>query len=170
MKEVLLMLASELKGRAIMAVASADVLGHVDDVLFDQHYATILGFRLKHGLLGSTKAVLRTSVNTIGTDAITVGDATAVNDEGHFAALEGATPLSAIVGTRVVTASGNLLGTIGDVDIDTTAQQVNNYQMATSLAEKLTHHHPFITVDKVVQIGAGGVMIVPDASAESAGA
>jgi uncharacterized protein YrrD len=119
------MQASELKGRAVVVLANAEKVGQVEDVLFDAPFRQILGFRVKKGgLLGKTEALPRESVTSIGSDALTVASPEMINDEERFAQLGGAATLGKVIGTKVVSESGQLLGTISQLVIDYDARSV----------------------------------------------
>ena len=157
--------ADELKGRAVVVLSNAEKVGQVDDVLFDAPFRQVLGFRVKKGgLLGKTEALPRESVTSIGADALTVASQELINDETRFAQLAGAATLSKVTGTKVVTESGQLLGTISHLEIDDEAHSVMAYVLSASLAERVMRHQAeVVRASEVIRLGEGGIMIVPDA-------
>jgi uncharacterized protein YrrD len=158
------MQASELKGRAVVALSNAQRIGHVDDVLFDARYRQVLGFQVKGGgLFARAEALPRDNVSAIGADALTVPSPDAVNDQDRFPGLAHAATLGDVQGTKVVTESGDLLGTIAHLEIDDDARRVLAYELATSLVQRVLRHEALIQADEVVRLGEDGIMVVPDA-------
>jgi uncharacterized protein YrrD len=161
------MQASELKGRAVVVLSTAEKVGQVDDVLFDAQFRQILGLRIKKdGLFGKTEALPRESVSSIGADAVTVPSPDVINDQERFAQLVGAATLNQVEGTKVVTEGGELLGTIAHLEIDDDARKVTAYVLASSLRERvMRHEETFVKADEVMRLGEGGIMVVPNAVA-----
>ena len=159
--------ASELKGRAVLVLSQAAKVGQIDDILFDAPYRRVLGFRVKRGgLFGPREALSREHVSTIGPDALTVEQPDAVNEEQRIVELAGAASLGQIKGTKVVTAGGELVGTIEDVLLDDEGREVTAYTLSTSLWDRLTHGNPELSARQVLRLGEGGIMIVPNEVAE----
>lgn len=159
------MQASELKGRAVVAMSNAEKIGQVADVLFDALFRQVLGFRVKKGgLLGQTESLLRNSVTAIGADALTVPSPDVINDEDRFAELADAATLNQVEGTKVVTEGGELLGTIAHLEIDDDARKVTSYILSSSLLSRVMQHEDeSVKADEVIRLGAGGIMVVPNA-------
>jgi len=162
--------ASEVKGRAVVTLSDAAKVGHVDDVLFDATYRRVLGFRVKRGAFSQTEAVSRATVTAVGADAVTVPSPDVINAEERFADLAGAATLKQAQGTKVVTESGTLLGTIAELEVDDDVRTVTRYTLASPLLDRLRGKEPVFSAQQVLQLGAGGIMIVSDAVAESLGA
>ena len=159
------MRADELKGRGVLAVASAEKIGQVEDVLFDAQFRQVLGFRVKRGgLFGKAQALLRDSVTSVGAVALAVPSADVVNDEERFAELAQASTLSQVQKTQVVTEGGDALGTIAHLEIDDDARRVTAYALASSFKDRVMRHDAeSIQADEVMQLGAGGIMVVSNA-------
>jgi len=162
-EEGIIMKASDLKGRAVVTLSDAAKVGHVDDVLFDATYRRVLGFRVKRGAFDHADALPRDSVTSVGTDALTVDSPDAINAEGRFADLVGATSLGQVHGTKVVTNGGTLVGTIAEVEIDDAVRRVDAYTLSVPLLDKLRHRAPALQAEDVLRLGEDGIMIVPDA-------
>lgn len=160
------MQASDLEGRAVVTLTDAAKVGSVDDVLFDAQYRRVLGFRVKKGLIGK-EAVPRTSVQSVGADALTVSTPEALNSENRFAELAGATSLKDITDTKVVSEGGDYLGTVRGVELDDEAEYVVAYTLSAPLMDRIRHKEPRIRADMVQQIWSGGIMTVPNEVAAS---
>ncbi len=159
--------ASELRGRAVLTLSEAAKVGHVDDVLFDAAFRTVLGFRVKKGALSQTEAVMRANVSAVGRDALTISGPDAINMEERLAELAGASALADAQRTKVVTEGGELLGTISDIELDTEAQTVTAYVLNASLWQRISHHEPAFGAEQVVKLGEDGIMIVTNSVANS---
>jgi len=160
------MRADELKGRAVLALSNAEKVGQVEDVLFDAQFRRVLGFRVKRGgLFKQAQALLRDSVTSIGADALTVQSPDAVNDEARFADLAHASTLSQVEQTKVITESGELLGTIAHLEIDGDARTVTGYLLASSLKDRMLRRTPeVVRVEEVLRLGEGGIMTATNAA------
>lgn len=160
------MKASELRGRAVVTLSDAAKVGHVDDVLFDATYRTVLGFRIKKGAF-QTEAVLRGNVAGVGPDALTVSSPDVINMQDRLDELAGASALADAQRTKVVTEGGQLLGTISDVEMNEKALSVTGYVLNASLWQRIRHDEPTFEAERVVKLGDDGIMIVTNAVAES---
>ncbi len=159
------MQASELKGRAVVALSNAEKIGQVEDVLFDAPFRQVLGFRVKRGgLFGKAQALPRDSVSAIGANALTVPSPDMINDEERFAELAHAATLNQVEKTQVVTESGELLGTIAHLEVDDAARKVTSYTLSSSLRDRvLRHDAESVQPDEVLRLGEGRIMVVADA-------
>lgn len=160
------MRADELKGRAVVTLADATKIGRIDDVLFDKNYRTVLGFRVKAGMLSHAEALPRAGVSAIGPDAVTVADQSAVNNEDRFAELAGSLSLDSAQRMKVVTEGGELLGMVKAVELDDAAEHVQAYTLDAPLLDRMRGRAPQIHAEDVTRFGADGIMIVSNAVGE----
>ena len=123
--------ASELRGRAVVDLNSAVKLGDVDEILLDPEGRHVAGFSVGRGqnLLGGGSPVETfvpaSAVHAIGGDVVTVRgsgpagapDADAFPRLGH------------VVGRKMVTHGGTVLGAIEDVLIDPTDGRIVGYAL-----------------------------------------
>ena len=159
--------ASDLKGRAVVTLSDASKVGQVSETLFDPQYRTALGFRISTGAFHHDEAALRSQVSAIGADAITLPNPSALNHEDRFPELQGAVPLSKVVGARMVTPGGELVGTVSAVTLDEQAQNVVAYTLATSILDRMRHGQPQVSVGDVTSVGADGIMLITEAAAQA---
>ncbi|HKV83941.1 MAG TPA: PRC-barrel domain-containing protein [Ktedonobacterales bacterium] len=166
------MLASELNGRAVVTLSEAENVGHVDDVLFDPALRQVLGFRVKQSAHGATETAPRGAVTSVGRDAVMIPDPQTLNVEERFAELAGAATLKQARGMRLVSEAGEVVGQVEDIELDDAASVVTAYVLSGSLWERMRHTQPRVAADKVLRVGAGGIMTVPNdvASELNAGA
>lgn len=109
--------ARELHGRAVVDMDAAEKLGHIDELVLDPEGRRVAALVVSHGRSvvggGTHLFVPATAVHAIGPDAVTVRYRSAEADDAQpFAGLP---RLADIVGRKVVSESGVLLGRVGDV-------------------------------------------------------
>jgi uncharacterized protein YrrD len=156
------MLASELNGRAVVTLSDAEKVGQVDDVLFDPDLRQVLGFRVKQSGHGATETAPRSAVTSVGRDAVMIPDPQTLNVEERFAELAGAATLKQAQGMRLVSESGEVVGQVLDIELDDAASAVTAYVLSGSLWERMRHTTPRVAADKVLRVGAGGIMTIPN--------
>lgn len=159
--------ASTLKGLAVVTLSDATKVGQVDEVLFDTEMRHVLGFRVSAGRFQPTEAVARADVAAVGREAVTIPNATAVNQEARLPALAQAQTLGQATNTKVVSEGGDLLGTIADIELDDDGRVVTGYVLAGSVWARVRHQEPVISAQRIVRLGGDGIMIVPQDVAES---
>lgn len=120
MSDVELVLASELGGRAIVALDTGDDLAEISSVVFDPATHVLVGFSLetRGWFTGEPVGTLPASaVTAIGPDALMVRSADALEHPDD----EAPTPTGAgftVIGVRALTEDGEELGRIDDVVLD----------------------------------------------------
>jgi sporulation protein YlmC with PRC-barrel domain len=134
---VALLRGSDLMGLPVVTM-SGDDIGEVRDVLFDATRGVLLGFTLnKRGRFrGRMAEVLSyTNVMAVGPDAVMVGGAFALTDaidRGFEGSSETApsNPIGDVLSDRVLTDSGEEIGSVTDVVIDTNEGTVVGFEIA----------------------------------------
>lgn len=147
----------QLKGIAIVSVAAGEKLGVVDDVILDTQELRLAALRLTSGglLHKEHQYVPISAIRSIGTDAVMVGEATAIQaTPGERAS--GYHSLDEIGKLKVVTADGTYLGTLATVHLDPSSRQLTEFEINTGLL----HTNKRIPAESVTSIGAD-VMVVP---------
>jgi uncharacterized protein YrrD len=113
--------ASELSGRAVVNIDTAEKVGRVDRVVLDPDARRVAGFLVSRDSGADGNAMHMTvpaaSVHAVGPDAVTIHNRSGVpgTTVDHLHELPAA---SELIGRKVVTADGRLLGRIGDVLVD----------------------------------------------------
>lgn len=159
--------ASNLVGRAVLTLSDAARVGQVDEVLFDAELRHVIGFRVKAGRFSKMEAVARADVTSVGRDAVTVGDASDVNQEFRLPSLAASKTLTDAMGTKVVSEGGDVVGTLAAMELDDDARAVTGFVLSAPWWDHIRHHDPVISAQRVVRLGDGGIMIVPNAVADS---
>lgn len=124
--------ATELGGRAVVDVDAAEKLGKIERVVLDPDSRRVAGFVVSRGSslfnAGDSIHLAARCVHAIGPDAITVhrdvGERLAADD-----VLEGLPRVSDMVGRKVVSDQGRLLGTVDDVLIDERDGRILGYAL-----------------------------------------
>jgi uncharacterized protein YrrD len=124
--------ATELSGRAVVDMDAAEKLGHIDKIIIDPEGRRVAGFEISRGgsFLGekSSSTIPATSVHAIGPDAMTVRHPADVNSDGdRFDQLP---RVSDVIGRKVLSRDGRLLGVVDDVLISGADGQIVGYQLA----------------------------------------
>lgn len=122
--------ATELGGRAVVDMDAAEKVGTIEKVILDPDARRVAGFTVSHGAAlishGTRVTLPASSVHAIGPDAVTVHGSVVVNDLTRLDALP---RVSDVVGRKVVSRDGRLLGTVEDVLIDDEDGRIVGYAL-----------------------------------------
>lgn len=159
---------SELQGIAVVSLADGKKVGTCDDFYFEPRTQEVYALRVKTGLL-SHKMLPVASISAIGKDAVTT-----VNEGELRGESEGEPVVTALAGQnlhkyRVLSESGNLVGTIGNILFDVTTPtkpQIAAFELAGGLRELLGRRYPTFPAAQVVSYGQD-VLVIPDAIAQT---
>ena len=106
---------SEAAGRQVVSTSTAETVGQVDDFVVDPRRRAVVALSLKKTNGGDT--LLWTDIAAFGSDAVTVSNADKIVDAAPaIIALSGKE--HRLVGKRVLTAGGDDIGTVDDVEFD----------------------------------------------------
>jgi uncharacterized protein YrrD len=120
---------SDLIGLPVVTMAGEDI-AEVRDVLFDPAKGEVIGFTLnKRGKLARrlNESLAQADVRAIGPNAVMVADESALTAARPHASGEGS---GDVLGDRVLTDAGVLIGTVTDAVIDTGSGAVVGYEIA----------------------------------------
>lgn len=110
------MKATQLRGMPVVSIAGAEKLGSVQDLVLNPDAQHVVAIRIKLLPEGVVKTVSAVDAR-VGQDAVTTKDPRSVGEE-ELTELQGTVDLATLLGTRVLSHGGNLLGNIEDVEID----------------------------------------------------
>lgn len=164
--------ATELGGRAVVDMDAAEKVGKIEKVIIDPEARRVAGFTVSHGaslINPGTKVTLpASSVHAVGPDAVTVHGSVVVNDLAHLEALP---RVSDVVGRKVVSRDGRLLGTVADVLIDDDDGRILGYALCEHTGvgrlEELMgggekqSHHSYLRADADLRAGKD-LIVAPD--------
>ncbi|GAC1389652.1 MAG: hypothetical protein NVS4B11_07120 [Ktedonobacteraceae bacterium] len=157
---------SDLHGKAIVTIDSGKKVGTLEDFYFEPRTNTVYALYVKTGVFGH-RALRASSLNAIGTDAITFADESNLieeKDDGLLTTL----PLGrALLTYKVLSEGGTVVGTVGNVIFDTGTPanlRVIAYELSGGLRNKLSGHYPTFSSTQVVRYGED-VLVIPDSVA-----
>ncbi|MDQ3069489.1 MAG: PRC-barrel domain-containing protein [Acidobacteriota bacterium] len=167
---------TELGGRAVIDLEAAEKLGKIDRVVLDPEGRKVAGFVISNGasLFNNGRHLMLSAscVHAVGPDAITVRrDAATTLDDDVF---EGLPRASDVIGRKVVSQEGRLMGEVDDVLIDETDGRIVGYTLtgegvSGKLADILPGDHkdhkdqraPFLRADADLRAGKD-LIVAPD--------
>ena len=166
--------ATDLSGRAVVDMDAAEKLGRIETIIIDPEARQLAAFRLSRGgsLLGNeTHTTLpATCVYAIGPDVITVRHATDLGDDS--ARFDRLPRISDVIGRKVVSREGRLLGVVDDVLLSGADGRIVGYHLADldfmsrleSLFVNRKHRRgPYIRADADLRAGRELIVVPEDA-------
>jgi uncharacterized protein YrrD len=162
--------ANELVGRAVVDMDAAERLGHIKEIIVDREGHHVAGFVVARGESifggGTRRTIPASALHVIGPDAITIrGSAIKQNPDD----LKSLPRVSDIIGRKMVTQSGRLLGSIGDVLIEREDGEIIGFALSEGAKSKLesifggekAHVTCYVRADADLQVG-NDLIVVPD--------
>ena len=159
---------SNLRGIALVTISGGTKEGTLDDFYFDPQTAGIRALRIKTGVFGH-RALLASSINAIGVDAITFAQEDMLIDEKSDALLPNMPLGTDLLNYKVLTEGGTVIGSISDIvlNVGNPAQlSVVAYELPGGLRNRLIGRHPTFAANQVVRYGRD-VIVIPDAVAQA---
>ena len=128
-----------LIGRSVISLQTANKLGEIHDLLLDPQSGRLAGFSIKRAD-ESYALVDKEEIHSIGPDAVMTK-----RDESLIPADQ--SPLKAmplgkneLVGVKVITESGHLMGSVADIFIHLSERPIFIYEVRSSIFDKLLGH------------------------------
>ncbi len=154
---------SDVRNQPVVSVADAEKLGTVEDIVLDPSSGKVLGLRVRRaGLFTKGEAVLLDDVLSIGLDAVTLQDASRMNDEKKFREFDDSTTGSKVIGARMMTEHGHEVGTVSDLDVDFEHGVVTQYLLSGSFLDKFRKDEHSVPASAVLKIGDSMVVVNND--------
>lgn len=129
----------KLIGRSVLSLATADKLGAVHDLIVDPEKGRMAGLSVKR-IDESYAMIDRKDIHSIGTDAVMSNQDNSLlpSDESPLKRL----PLAKhqLIGIKVITEGGELLGSVANVYIHLTEIPNFIYEVRSSILDKLLGH------------------------------
>lgn len=164
--------ANQVAGLPVIDVDAADKMGEVEDLVLDLDAGLVAGIRLTHGppLIGGRQHqfLAASAVRGLGPDALTVHRPTGtLADAAHLESLPRA---SILVGRKVVSHGGQLLGIVEDVLIEPQDGRVIGYALGAAgptvgldrlLGGGRSRQPDYVRADSEVRVGRS-LIVVPD--------
>ena len=164
--------ASQLLGRAVIDMEAAERLGKIKEIILQRDGERVAGLVVVRGETivgtGGTKQIIPASaLHSIGPDAITVRGS--VMKERSPADLDNLPRMTDVIGHKMVTRSGRLLGSIDDVLINGADGTIVGFAVGEGVRNKLENIfnpqrskiHGYVRADADLQVG-NELIVVPD--------
>ncbi|MBA3542902.1 MAG: PRC-barrel domain-containing protein [Chthoniobacterales bacterium] len=161
---------SKLIGRSVVDMEAAEKLGKVKEIIVQQDGERVAGFVVSHsenilGTGGTRRTIPASALNAIGPDAITVRGSGVT----ELAELESLPRMSDVIGHKMVTQSGRLLGAIDDILIDPKDGTIVGFLVGEDIKSKLenmfnadrAHTAGYVRADADLHVG-NDLIVVPD--------
>jgi len=159
---------SGLVGRSVLSLATGNKLGVVSDVFLDALNGEILGFTI-NAPDGTAKTLSFVSVHSFGHDAVMASSDEAVEPAGENA-FAGHPNVRDLIGTKVISETGSLIGQIAGVFVTGESPAVF-YEIRESLLDALLGRRHFIPASAGHALSDDKErLIVPNEAAENAAA
>jgi uncharacterized protein YrrD len=149
----------EIRGLSVVSLAEGKELGKIDALLVDVDITTVRWLQLrKGGVFGRTRVISVDAVQAVGENAITVDSETsAVLRRESSEAQKLAQDKRRIIGNRVLTNKGRLLGEIRDYEIDVETFKITRYEIGKG--DLLGTRTQPVAADYVLTIGPDAVLV-----------
>jgi len=161
---------SQLVGRAVIDMEAAERLGKIKEIIVQRDGERVAGFVVVHGETivrtgGKRRMIPASAVYSIGPDALTVRGS-AIQE---LAELDSLPRMSDIIGHKMVTQSGRLLGVIDDMLINGADGSIVGFVVGEGVRSKLenifnpqrSRIHGYVRADADLHVGKE-LIVVPD--------
>ncbi len=152
-----------IKGIAVVSITDGERLGEVSDILFDLDERRVRGLVVSSGgvFSGTSRILDMSDVENIGGDAVMIASRDQLKADRSDARYQSFLNLSAMTSLRVVSQSGDLVGNLSTVRIDTsdgkfTDIEVSRHGLIASFGANI-----LVPSNSVVSFGPD-VAIIPD--------
>ena len=161
---------SQLVGRAVIDMEAAERLGKIKEIIVQRDGERVAGFIVVHGetmvaTRGKRRMISASAVHSIGPDAMTVRG----SSMHELAELENLPRMSDIIGHKMITQSGRLLGVIDDMLINRADGTIVGFVVGQGVRSKLenifnpqrSRVHGYVRADSDLHVGRE-LIVVPD--------
>jgi uncharacterized protein YrrD len=162
---------TQLVGRAVIDMEAAERLGRIKEIIVQHDGERVAGFVVVHGETivgtgGTRRMIPASAVYSIGPDAMTVRG-TAMTE--RLAELDNLPRMSDIIGHKMVTRSGRLLGVIDDMLVNGADGTIVGFVVGEGVRNKLenifnpqrSRVHGYVRADADLHVGKE-LIVVPD--------
>src|SRR5437762_11408275 len=161
----------QLVGRAVIDMEAAERLGKIKEIIVQRDGERVAGFVAVHGETivgtgGTRRMIPASALHSIGPDAITVRGSAM---KQRPADLDNLPRMSDVIGRKMVTRGGRLLGSIDDVLINGADGTIIGFSVGDAVRNKLENFfnpqrsriHGYVRSDADLQVG-NELIVVPD--------
>ncbi|HEY4272230.1 MAG TPA: PRC-barrel domain-containing protein [Candidatus Udaeobacter sp.] len=163
---------SQLIGRAVIDMEAAERLGKIKEIIVQRDGERVAGFVVVHGETivgtgGTRRTIPASALHSIGPDAVTVHGAGL--KEKSSADLDNLPRMSDVIGRKMLTRSGRLLGSIDDVLINGEDGTIIGFAVGEGVRSKLdnilnpqrSRIQGYVRADADLHVG-NELILVPD--------
>jgi uncharacterized protein YrrD len=163
---------SQLVGRPVIDMEAAERLGKIKEIIVQRDGERVAGFVIAHGETfvgtGGTRRIIPASaLHAIGPDAVTVRSS-GLNQQST-GELDNLPRMSDVIGHKMVTRSGRLLGSINDVLMNGEDGTIVGFVVGEGIRNKLenifnpdrSRVHGYVRADADLHVG-NDLIVVPD--------
>ncbi len=151
---------SDLNGKPVISVATAEKIGDVDDVYINTREQRILAVRVNmSGLFSGHRSVLWSDIQSVGENAVTIPNAEVLHEEKDLPVLQDAVQSGDILGNRIVTEGGTDVGTAGDFDFDSKTGEIASYVLSGGILQSLQRQEHLVPATWVKSIGSKLIVV-----------
>ena len=156
----------ELKNKPVVAVAHADKIGYIGDILLDLKDQQVAGFKVDmRGFMKGHRDLPWRDIQSIGGDAVTVAAPDSVKDVDVVPDLESMTHGEKVLRSRVMSESGDQVGTVADVEFDEKTGAIGGIILSGGLVDRLERRVHMIPTSAVRSIGKD-IVVIGDETAQ----
>ena len=161
---------SQLVGRAVIDMEAAERLGKIKEIIVQRDGERVAGFVVVHGetivgTAGKRRVIPASAVHSIGPDAMTVRGSAMQ----ELAELDNLPRMSDIIGHKMITQSGRLLGIIDDMLINRADGTIVGFVVGEGVRSKLenifnpqrSRVHGYVRAEADLHVGKE-LIVVPD--------
>jgi uncharacterized protein YrrD len=162
---------SQLVGRAVIDMEAAKRLGRIKEIIIQSDGDRVAGFIIVHGETivgtgGTRRTIPASALHSIGPDAITARGSAMKEQSSDLDSLP---RMSDVIGHKMVTRSGRLLGSIDDMLINGSDGTIIGFTVGESVRNKLenilsperSRIHGYVRADADLHVG-NDLVVVPD--------
>jgi sporulation protein YlmC with PRC-barrel domain len=128
---------SELKGRAVVNLEDASKLGTIEDLMVDAESHHIVSIKVRTGMFHAAQIVPVADVTNVGGDAVTISTGGTANITSMpestasptSVGSQGPIEITSLLGNKVVTDAGTMVGELSDVMIDWVDLTITGYEV-----------------------------------------
>ncbi|MCL5677255.1 MAG: PRC-barrel domain-containing protein [Firmicutes bacterium] len=124
------MKATQIRKKAVVSIAEAEKVGTINDLILNPDKHHVEAFWVKTEPEGIMKVVPTDAAQNLGRDALTIRDRKALQDE-YAAKGKETVRLDKLQGSKVITHSGTLVGTVSEVEVDPSNFEIVGYEVNT---------------------------------------
>lgn len=156
----------ELLGLPAINLSTGEQIGEVIDVVIDAANYRLVGVLLRHkSWFHAGQGILYADMS-IGPDAITVADQSAVINAAALAAQRQILTCEDMIGKQLVTPEGELMGTLSDIYLDPATGLLTAYEVSDSVIKDLLEGRSTMPLPAAQRIAEEAVIVELDARQE----